>query len=118
MVWDCFGDRRFGKLVKIDERVTKDVNLEILENDVVPTRYKLIGEWSIYHQGNDFKHTAKVVKAYLQDKSSEGILSLMQLPERIGGSRTLMLASGQLFGDPCCGLTVFGVTGPKDAAYL
>lgn len=69
IVWGCFGGGRIGKLVKIEEKITKEVYLRILENDAVPTGSEIIGEGFVYQQDNDPKHTAKVVKNYFHQKS-------------------------------------------------
>lgn len=80
MVWGCFGGGHIGSLIKIDSTMTKEVYLQILKDHGVPTGTQLIGERFVYQQDNDPKHTAKIVKAYFEEQSQAGILTLMEWP--------------------------------------
>ena len=77
MVWGCFGGGQVGSIAKIDRKMTKEVYLKILKEHVLVCGTELIGERFMFQQDNDPKHTAKVVKHYLNEKQEEGLLKVM-----------------------------------------
>ena len=69
-----------GSIAKIDGEMTKEVYLKILKEHVLVCGTELIGERFVFQQDNDPKHTAKVVKQYLNEKQEEGLLKVMTWP--------------------------------------
>ena len=80
MVWGCFGGGLVGSIAKIDRKMTKEVYLKILKEHVLVCGTELIGERFVFQQDNNPKHTAKVVKQYLNEKQEEGLLKVMTWP--------------------------------------
>ena len=80
MVWGCFGGGQVESIAKIDGKMTKQVYLKILKEHVLVCGTKLIGERFVFQQDNDPKHTAKVVKQYLNEKQEEGLMKVMTWP--------------------------------------
>ena len=80
MVWGCFGGGQVGSIAKIDRKMTKEVYLKILKEHVSVCGTELIGKGFVFQQDNDPKHTAKVVKQYLNEKQEEGLLKVMTWP--------------------------------------
>ena len=72
MVWGCFGGGQVGSIAKIDGKMTKEVYLKILKEHVLVCGSELVGERFVFQHDNDPKHTAKVVKQYLNEKQEEG----------------------------------------------
>ena len=71
MVWGCFGGGQVGSTAKIDGKMTKEVYLKILKEHVLVCGTELIGKRFVFQQDNDPKHTAKVVKQYLNEKRKD-----------------------------------------------
>lgn len=58
MVWGCFSSAGVGSICIIDGYLTADKYIEILNNHMLPSAKKLIGNKVILQQDNDPKHTA------------------------------------------------------------
>ena len=82
MVWGCFGGGQVGSIAKIDGKMTKKVYLKILKEHVLVCGTELIGKRFVFQQDNNPKHTAKVVKQYLNEKQEEGLLKVMTWPRQ------------------------------------
>ena len=80
MVCGCFGGGQVGSIAKIDGKMKKEVYLKILKEHVLVCGTEVIGERFVFQQYNDPKHTAKVVKQYLNEKQEEGLLKVMTWP--------------------------------------
>lgn len=71
-----------GPLVRIEGRLNADQYLQILQEHAIPGGRRLIGEWFIFQQDNDRKHTARVVRGYLAELEKQNICkSLVWLPQ-------------------------------------
>ena len=68
MFWGSFAARGPGHLVCIKETMTKDIYKKILEENLKKSATKLsLGRRFIFQQDNDPKHTAKIVKNWLEN---------------------------------------------------
>jgi len=66
-VWGCFAAHGVGKLRRIYGNMNKEMYLNILEDSMVPSYNRLFhGDYLIFQQGNDPKHTSKVVKDWFE----------------------------------------------------
>ncbi len=82
MVWGAFSAQGVGKLIRIKGILVKEKYRQILIKHAVPCGKKLIGKSFILQQDNDPKHTANIVKRYLQRKEENGDLKLMEWPSQ------------------------------------
>jgi hypothetical protein len=82
MVWGAFSANGVGKLVRIKGVLVKEKYRQILVKHAVPCGKKLIGKPFVLQQDNDPKHTAHVVKRYLDKKEKDGDLKLLDWPSQ------------------------------------
>lgn len=80
LVWGCFSLAGMGDLIKIDGIMRKENYREILENHVLPSGLRLIGNNFEFMHDNDPKHTSLLCKNYLEAKKNENILKVMVWP--------------------------------------
>ena len=64
-IWGCFSFRGVGPLFWIQETMTKEIYRDILENVMLPYARSNMGEGWKFQQDNDPKHTAKIVREWL-----------------------------------------------------
>lgn len=78
MIWGCITYDGPGYICKIDNTLDKELYVKILETDLVASMdyYGYQHDKVIFQQDNDPKHTAKVVKEYLDEQPFE----VMQWP--------------------------------------
>ena len=71
MFWGSFSASGPGSLVKIDGIMKKEQYLKIIQENIRQDAEKLhLGSEWMLQQDNDLKHTAKIVKKWLQDNQS------------------------------------------------
>lgn len=82
MVWGCMAASGVGKLVFIESTMRKEEYLDILESNLLPSVEKLglDNDW-IFQQDNDPKHTAKIVKRWLDENTPNQLFSPPQSPD-------------------------------------
>ncbi|CAK9827692.1 Transposable element Tc1 transposase [Anthophora retusa] len=66
MVWSCISANGVGDLIRIDGKLTATQYLKILQH-AVPSGQRLIRNKFLLQHDNDTKHTARIVKSYLQE---------------------------------------------------
>ncbi|KAG2458101.1 TCB1 transposase, partial [Polypterus senegalus] len=70
MLWECFSAARTGRLVRIKGKMTAAMYSDILDENLLQSAFNLrLGQWFIFQQENDPKHTAKISKEWLEDNS-------------------------------------------------
>ncbi|KAG2456602.1 TC1A transposase, partial [Polypterus senegalus] len=70
MLWGCFSVAGTGTLVRIKGMMTAAMYRDILDENLLQSALDLrLGRRFIFQQDNDPKHTAKISKEWLQDKS-------------------------------------------------
>ncbi|KAG2457243.1 TC1A transposase, partial [Polypterus senegalus] len=70
MLWGCFSAAGTGRLVRIKGKMTAAMYRDILDENLLQSALDLrLGQWFIFQQDNDPKHTAKLSKEWLQDNS-------------------------------------------------
>lgn len=80
MVWGCFAGTSVGDLVKIDGVMRKEQYLDILRNHAIPSGHRIVGQELIFQHDNDPKHSARICKAYLEEREAAGELKTMVWP--------------------------------------
>lgn len=80
MVWGCFSSSGVGDLTRVIGRMNKEAYHTILEENVLPSGRRLIGEGFVFQQDNDPKHTSNLCKEYLKQKEEEKVLKIMTWP--------------------------------------
>jgi len=77
MVWGCFAAHGVGSLYLVEGILKKEQYLNIMEDHMIPSADLLFGreEW-LFQQDNDPKHTAIVVKHWMEDEE----VPLMEWP--------------------------------------
>jgi hypothetical protein len=83
MVWGCFVGDKLGPLVCIDDRITQDIYIELLRQNLAPFIDSLT-EDSItnltFQQDNAPPHTAYRTKSFLSELSVQHRFNLMEWP--------------------------------------
>ncbi|KAJ4938702.1 hypothetical protein JOQ06_003311 [Pogonophryne albipinna] len=70
MLWGCFSAAGTGRLVRIKGKINAAMYREILDENLLQSALALrLGRRFTLQQDNDPKHTAKITKEWLQDKS-------------------------------------------------
>jgi hypothetical protein len=71
MVWGCIGNSNPGELYFVEDKLTGEQYIKILQTTMLPSAKKLIGEDFIFQEDNDPKHGGengcKIVKKWLTD---------------------------------------------------
>ena len=76
-VWGCISANGDGDLVRI---LSAEKYRQILIHHALPSGRRVTGSKFILQQDNDPKHTANVMKNYLQHKEEQGVLEVMVWP--------------------------------------
>ena len=79
-VWGCISANGVGDLVRINGVLNAEKYRQILIHHAIPSGRRMIGPKFILQQDNDPKHTAKVIKNYLQCKEEQEVLEVMAWP--------------------------------------
>ena len=79
-VWGSITYSGVGSLYRITDILTAAKYKQILIHHAVPTGRTLIGNNFVLQQDNDPKHTASVVKQYLENKRRDGSLTVLDWP--------------------------------------
>ena len=79
-VWGCISANGVGDLVRINGVLNAEKYRQILIHHAIPSGRRMIGPKFILQQDNDPKHTAKVIKNYLQRKEEQEVLEVMAWP--------------------------------------
>ncbi|KAK6473362.1 extracellular calcium-sensing receptor-like [Huso huso] len=79
-VWGCISANGVGDLVRINGLLNAEKYRQILIHHAIPSGRHLIGPKFILQHDNDPRHTAKVIKNYLQHKEEQGVLEVMASP--------------------------------------
>ena len=70
MLWGCFSAAGTGRLVRIEGKMNAAMYREILDENLLQSALDLrLGRRFTFQQDNDPKHTAKITKEWLRDKS-------------------------------------------------
>ncbi|KAG2456329.1 TCB1 transposase, partial [Polypterus senegalus] len=70
MLWGCFSAAGTGRIVRIKGKMTAAMYRDILDENLLQSTLDLrLGRRFIFQQDNDPKHTAKILKEWLQDNS-------------------------------------------------
>ena len=80
MVLGCVSASSAEEIVKIDGIMNAEKYHQLLSHHALPSAKRLIGNGFIFLHGNDPKHTADAVKAYLQRKVKDGTPSVLDCP--------------------------------------
>lgn len=80
MVWGCFAMRGVGDLVQIRGILKKEGYRDILENNMLPSGLRVVGEQFVLMQDNDPKHSSKLCRGYVQELEDRGVLKNMVWP--------------------------------------
>jgi hypothetical protein len=69
MTWACFTAHGPGRIVRVceDRKMTADIYLTLLRNEAIPSGVELLGKEFMFLQDNDPKHTAHIVRDFLDD---------------------------------------------------
>ena len=79
-VWGCISANGVGDLVRINGILNAEKYRQILIHHAIPSGRRMIGTKFILQQDNDPKHTANVIKNYLQRKEEQEVLEVMVWP--------------------------------------
>ena len=79
-VWGCIFANGVGDLVRINGILNAEKYRQILIHHAIPSGRRMIGTKFILQQDNDPKHTANVIKNYLQRKEEQEVLEVMVWP--------------------------------------
>lgn len=80
MVWGCFSYAGTGDLFKIEGILRKEGYRNILEQCVLPSGLRLIGDNFTFMHDNDPKHTSLLCRNYLQQQETNNTLTVMTWP--------------------------------------
>lgn len=80
IVWGAFSLAGTGDLVKIEGIMKKEHYKKILEDNVLPSGLRLIGNNFIFMHDNDPKHTSLLCRNYLAEAENAGKLKVMTWP--------------------------------------
>lgn len=80
MVWGCMSADGVRDLVKIDGIMNAERYRQILIHHAVPSGKRLIGRNFTFQHDNDPKHTANIIKRYLEQKTADGTLTVLEWP--------------------------------------
>ena len=67
---------------KITDTLTAAKYRQIFIHPAVPTGRALIGESFLIQQNNEPKHTARVIKQYLKNRTRDGMLTVLNWPAK------------------------------------
>lgn len=79
-VWGCISANGVGDLVRINGVLNAEKYRQILIHHAIPSGRRMIGPKFILQHDNDPKHTANVIKNYLQRKEEQEVLEVMVWP--------------------------------------
>ena len=79
-VWGCISANGVGDLVRINGVLNDETYRQILIHHAIPPGRHVIGPKFILQQDNTPKHTANVMKNYLQRQEEQGVLEEMVWP--------------------------------------
>ena len=79
-VWGCISASGVGNLVRINGVLNAEKYKQILIHHAIPSGSRMIGTKCILQQYNNPKHTANVIKNYLQRKEEQKVLEVMGWP--------------------------------------
>ena len=80
MVWGCISANGVGDLVRVDGIMNAAKYKQILIHHAILSGKRLIGNKFIFQHDNDPKHSAKTVKSYLQGKTVDATLTVLDWP--------------------------------------
>ena len=79
-VWGCISANGVGDLVRINGILNAEKYRQILIHHAIPSGRRMMGTKFILQQDNDPKHTANVIKNYLQRKEEQEVLEVKVWP--------------------------------------
>lgn len=80
MIWGCFAGDTLGDIYRVPGILNQHGYHSILQRHAIPSGTRLIGDRFVLMQDNDPKHTCKLCKNYLQKKTEENKLTVMEWP--------------------------------------
>ena len=80
MVRGCFGGQKVGDIAQIKGIMRKEEYLTILQDHAIPSGSRILGRGFVFQQDNDPKHSSKLCKGYLEQKSRTRLCSIMDWP--------------------------------------
>ena len=81
-VWGCFTIDGVGDFHKINGIMEQQQYKQILIHHAIPSGKRLAGNGFIFQQDNDPKHTSKSVLRYLQNKTNDKTLEVLDWPSQ------------------------------------
>ena len=79
-VWGSITYSGVGHLYKISDNLSTPKYKQILIHHDVPVGKALIGNNFVFQRDNDPKHTARVIKKYLENEKRDGSLTVLNWP--------------------------------------
>ena len=79
-VWGSITYSGFGHLYKITDNLTAPKHKQIIIHHAVQVGRALIGNNIVFQHDNDTKHTARIIKKYLENKKRDGSLTVLNWP--------------------------------------
>ena len=79
-VWGSITYSGVGHLYKITDNLTAPRYKQILIHHAVPVGKSLICNNFVFEHDNDPKHTARIIKRYLENKKRDGSLTVLKWP--------------------------------------
>ena len=80
LVWGCISASGVGDTVQIDGIMNAEKYRHVLIHHAIPSGKGLSGNGFIFQHDDDPKHTANAVKSYLERKTADKILTVMDWP--------------------------------------
>ena len=80
MVWACISASDVGHIVRIDGILNAEKYRQVLIHHAIPSGKRPGGNCFIFQHDNDPKHTAHAVKSYLERKTTDRPLTVMDWP--------------------------------------
>ena len=74
MVWSCISSDGPGKIIILEEKITSQVYLKLMQEVIIPEGKRLIGNDFILQQDNAPIHTAKIVMKFITDSNIQYLL--------------------------------------------
>ena len=77
LLWGCFSSHGTGDLARVEKIMKKEQYNQILQQNVVLSGLRIIGNGFFFQPDNNSKHSSKLCRSYLEHKGTEGVLIIM-----------------------------------------
>ena len=81
LVWGCIYASGVGDIVRIDGIMNAGKYRQVLIHHAIPSGKRPVANCFIFQHDNDPKHTAYAVKSYLERKTADKTLTVMDWPQ-------------------------------------